>query len=90
MTFDVAPGLGSAATMVAKGEVEMGIHGIYELVPVTGIDIVGPIPAELQKMIAYSAMIPANAKEPEAANALIGFFSSDAAVPLLKSVGMEP
>jgi len=85
-----APGLGSVATMVAKGEIEIGVHGIYELVPVAGIEIVGPIPAELQKMIVYSAMVPANAKEPEAANALVKFFSSDAAIPLLKITGMEP
>jgi molybdate transport system substrate-binding protein len=85
-----APGLGSVATMVANGEIEIGIHGIYELVPIAGIDIVGPIPAELQKMIVYSAMIPSNAKEPEAANALVNFFSSDSAIPLLKTTGMEP
>jgi len=59
-------------------------------VPIAGIDIVGPIPAELQKMIVYSAMIPANAKEPEAANALVEFFSSNPAIPLLKTTGMEP
>jgi molybdate transport system substrate-binding protein len=84
------PGLGSVATMVAKGEVEIGVHGIYELVGVAGIDIVGPIPAELQKMMVYSAMIPADAKEPEAARALVTFFASDAAIPLLKTTGMEP
>lgn len=84
------PGLGSVATMVAKGEVEIGVHGIYELVPVAGIDIVGPIPAELQKMMVYSALIPANAKEPEAARALVTFFASDIAIPLLKTTGMEP
>jgi molybdate transport system substrate-binding protein len=83
------PGLGSVATMVAKGEIEIGVHGIYELVPVAGIDIVGPLPAELQKMMVYSAMIPANAKEPEAAKALVAFFASDAAVPHLKTTGME-
>jgi molybdate transport system substrate-binding protein len=85
-----APGLGSVATLVAKGEIEIGVHGIYELVPVTGIEIVGPIPADLQKMIVYSAMIPANAKEPEAASTLVKFFSSDTAIPLLKIAGMEP
>jgi len=41
-------------------------------------------------MIVYSAMIPANAKEPEAANALVEFFSSNPAIPLLKTTGMEP
>jgi len=84
------PGLGSVATLVARGEIEIGIHGIYELVPVAGIEIVGAIPAELQKMMIYSAMIPASAQEPEATRALVKFFSSDAAIPPLKTAGMEP
>jgi ABC-type molybdate transport system substrate-binding protein len=40
-------------------------------------------------MMVYSAMIPANAKEPEAAKALVTFFASDAAIPFLKTTGME-
>jgi molybdate transport system substrate-binding protein len=89
-TVMAEPGLGSVGTLVAKGEVEIGIHGIYELVPVVGIVLVGPIPAELQKMMVYSAMIPPGAKEPEAAKALARFFSSETAIPLLKTQGMEP
>ena len=84
------PGLGSVGALVAKGEIEIGIHGIYELVPVDGIDIVGPIPRDLQKIIVYSATVPANAKEPEAAKALVKFFASETAVPLLRTTGMEP
>jgi molybdate transport system substrate-binding protein len=83
-------GIGAVGTAVAKGEAEIGIHGTYELLSVAGLDFVGPIPRELQKMMVYSAVVPANAKEPEAAKSLIKFLSSEIAIPLIHQKGMEP
>src|SRR5262245_47575250 len=51
---------------VAKGEVEIGVHQIAELLPIAGIDIVGEFPRELQKTFVYATGIHANAKEPDA------------------------
>jgi molybdate transport system substrate-binding protein len=75
---------------VAAGEAEIGVQQVAELLPVPGIDFVGPLPGDLQKIIVYAAAVPAKAKEPEAAKALMNFLSSDAAVPVIKQKGMYP
>jgi len=83
-------GIGSVGKAVANGDAELGIHGTYELLSVPGIDFVGPIPADLQKMMVYSAVIPARAQVPEAARSLAKFLSSEIAAPLIRKKGMEP
>jgi molybdate transport system substrate-binding protein len=75
---------------VAAGEAEIGVQQVAELLPVPGIDFVGPLPGDLQKIIVYVAAVPAKAKEPEAATALMKFLTSDAAVPVIKQKGMAP
>jgi molybdate transport system substrate-binding protein len=75
---------------VAAGEAEIGVQQVAELMPVPGIDLVGPLPAELQKIIVYVAAVPAKAKDPEGAKALAKFFASDAAVTVMKQKGMNP
>jgi molybdate transport system substrate-binding protein len=75
---------------VAAGEAEIGVQQVAELLPVPGIDLVGPLPGDLQKIIVYDADIPSGAKNAEAAKALIAFLSSEAAVSMLKQKGMDP
>lgn len=75
---------------VAAGEAEIGVQQVAELIPVPGIDFIGPLPGDLQKIIVYAAAVPAKAKEPTAAAALIRFLNSDAAVPVIKQKGMAP
>jgi molybdate transport system substrate-binding protein len=75
---------------VAAGEAEIGVQQVAELLPVPGIDLVGPLPGDLQKIIVYVAAVPAKAKEPEAAKALVKFLASEAALPVLKQKGMDP
>ena len=76
--------------IVAKGEAEIGFQQISELKPVAGIDIVGPLPAELQKITVFSAGIASASKEPEAAKGLIKFLTSPAARAEIVKSGMEP
>src|ERR1700676_767472 len=76
--------------IVARGEAELGFQQISELKPVQGIDIVGPLPNELQKVTVFSAGIATVSKEPEAARALIKFLSSPAARDTSIKSGMEP
>jgi molybdate transport system substrate-binding protein len=83
-------GIGAVGKAVAEGKAEIGIHGTYELLSVSGVDFVGPIPGELQKMMVYSAVIPADAKERDAAKMLVRFLSSETAIPLIRQKGMEP
>src|SRR5262249_37170046 len=63
---------------VAAGEAEIGIQQVAELLPVPGIDFVGPLPGDLQKIIVYAAAIPAKAKEADAARAFVRFLGSEA------------
>lgn len=76
--------------IVAHGEAEIGFQQISELRPVEGIDIVGPLPDELQKITVFSAGIATVSKEPDAGRALIKFLASPAARPELVKSGMDP
>jgi len=76
--------------VVAKGDYEIGFQQISELVPVKGIDIVGPLPPEAQKMTVFSAGIAVGAKEPDAGRALIKFLASPGAAAAITKSGMEP
>jgi molybdate transport system substrate-binding protein len=76
--------------VVARGEAELGFQQISELKPVEGIVIVGPLPAELQRVTIFAAGLTANAKEPEAAKALIAFLSSEQAAGVVRMTGMTP
>ena len=76
--------------IVAHGTAEIGFQQISELRPVEGIDIVGPLPDELQKITVFSAGIATVSKEPDAGKALIKFLASHAARPELVKSGMDP
>jgi molybdate transport system substrate-binding protein len=75
---------------VARGEAEIGFHQLSELVPVKGIDIVGPLPAEVQQITIFSGALHREAKEPEAATALITFLTAPAAAGILTAHGLQP
>ncbi len=75
--------------VVAKGDAEIGIQQISELLPVEGIEIVGPLPDALQKITTFSGGVLAGAKEPDAAKALLEFLASRSPA-LLKQKGLEP
>jgi molybdate transport system substrate-binding protein len=76
--------------VVAKGDAEIGVQQISELLPVPGIEIVGPLPAELQKVTVFSAGIFTGASEPQVAKALVALLTSAAARPVYQRKGMEP
>ena len=75
--------------VVAKGGAEIGVQQISERLPVAGIEIVGPLPAALQRITIFSAGVLVAAKEPDAARALVQFVAT-ASRPLLKDKGLEP
>jgi molybdate transport system substrate-binding protein len=76
--------------IVAKGEAEIGLQQISELKPVQGIDIVGRLPDDLQKITVFSAAIATVSKEPEAGKALIKFLTSPAARDEIVKSGLDP
>lgn len=81
---------GLVAEHVAKGEAEIGIHQISEILPVKGVTLVGPLPAEIQNYTTYAAGLGAGSKVGEPATALIKTLSGPLAEPVLKSRGMAP
>jgi molybdate transport system substrate-binding protein len=81
---------GAVAEHIARGEAEIGIHQISEILPVKGITLIGPLPADIQNYTVYAAGLGANGKESEAAKALLKTLSGPGAADVLKSKGMEP
>lgn len=76
--------------VVARGEAEIGFQQVSELLPIQGIDYVGPLPAEVQKVTVFSAGVATGSQNLDSARAFIRFLASrDAAVAIAKS-GMEP
>jgi molybdate transport system substrate-binding protein len=80
----------SVSAVVARGDAELGFLPISELLGARGIDYVGPLPPEIQKVTIYSAGIAVGAKEPDAARALLTFFASPAAAAAIMKSGLEP
>jgi molybdate transport system substrate-binding protein len=76
--------------VVARGEAEIGFQQVSELLPVAGIDLVGPLPPDVQEITVFSAGLHVAAKEPDAAKALVQFFKAPAAIPVIRQKGMEP
>jgi len=75
---------------VARGEAEIGFQQTSELLPVPGIDYVGPLPPEVQRVSVFSAGVAAGTRISGAAHALIGFLASPEAAHAITKSGMEP
>jgi len=87
----VTPELGQrVGNLIARGEAEIGVQQITELLPIAGIDFLGPLPDELQTKIGYATARPLTGKQPAAAAALVKFMSSQAALPVMKKMGLDP
>ena len=74
----------------ASGEAELGFHQLSELLPVRGIDIVGPLPPDVQYLTVFSGAIHAAATDAAAATALIAFLTAPASREVLKKHGLQP
>ena len=78
------------ASVVARGEAEIGFQQISELLPVKGVDYVGPLPPGAQRVTVFSAGIAVKSKNPDAARALIQFLTSPSAAPVIAKTGLDP
>jgi molybdate transport system substrate-binding protein len=74
---------------VARGEVELGVLPLSEILPVKGAELLGMFPADVQSYIIMTAGVGAGAKQGQAARELIKFVTAPAAVPVIKAKGME-
>jgi molybdate transport system substrate-binding protein len=78
------------ASVVARGEAEIGFQQVSEILPIAGATFVGTIPEEVQQPTVFCAVVTATAREPEAARTLIRFLASPEAAPVLRRTGLEP
>ena len=76
--------------VVARGEAEIGFQQISELLPEAGVDVVGPLPPEVQRVTVVSAGVAASSTHADAARALIRFLASSGAAATVKASGLEP
>ena len=77
-------------SLIANGDTEVGFQQISELVHFPGIDYVGPLPGDLQRMTMFSTGIHSGAKQADAARALVKFITAPAAAPIIRKHGLEP
>jgi molybdate transport system substrate-binding protein len=76
--------------IVARGEAELAVQQISELMPVAGIDIVGPLPGNLQKISLFAAAIFTAAKNPAGGANLVSFLAQPELAPILARKGLSP
>jgi molybdate transport system substrate-binding protein len=84
------PSGGMIGEIIASGEAEIGFQQVSELLPVAGIDYLGPLPDELQHISVFSGAIPVGARRPAAAKELVAFFRTPDAAALIRRKGMQP
>ena len=84
------PSGASVGEMVARGEAEIGLQQVSELIHLAGIDYLGPLPPDVQQITVFSSGIFVDAKELAGAKALVSFLNSPAAARVIRRNGMEP
>jgi molybdate transport system substrate-binding protein len=81
---------GFTAERLLTGEAELAVQQISELKQVGGVEVVGPIPHQLQTPVVFSAGRLASSPWPVHADALLKYLASPAAAPALRESGLEP
>jgi molybdate transport system substrate-binding protein len=76
--------------LVARGEIDLGIVVITQILTTPGVDLVGPLPAAIQSHVMFTAGVSAKSKAPDAARELIKFLTGPTAIPVIRRQGMEP
>jgi molybdate transport system substrate-binding protein len=76
--------------MVAEGKIEIGMVNISQVLTTPGVDLVGPLPPDLQSYIVFSGGVSTNSKVPDAVRDLIKFLKSPAVIAVMKAQGLEP
>jgi molybdate transport system substrate-binding protein len=76
--------------LLARGDAEIGFQQMSELLPEKGIDVVGPLPTDVQRITIFAAGVVARSTRPDAARAYIRILSSAAASAAVARTGLEP
>jgi molybdate transport system substrate-binding protein len=87
----VAPRPGElAGAVVARGASDIAVQQISELLPVSGIQILDPLPAEFQQAIIYGVSVFAQSTQRDAAQTFVNFLRSEPARVVLRKKGLDP
>lgn len=81
---------GNAAERIVSGEADLALQQISEILPVKGVVLAGPLPAEIQSYTTYSAAVATTAAQPAAAEAVVSWLRAAAAADIIRGKGMEP
>jgi len=76
--------------LVAKGEVELGVVVLTQILTTPGVDLVGPLPAEIQSYLTFTGGVSASSRDPDAAKQLLEFLAGPAAARVMRAQGMDP
>ena len=87
--LQASPGI-PVATLVARGDVELGFQQLSELIHAAGIDVIGPLPPEIQMVTVFSAAVCTASNRRAAARDLLAFLASPAADATKRRHGMDP
>jgi molybdate transport system substrate-binding protein len=88
--FVKAPAGVPVAVLLAQGLVEIGFQQLSELIDAPGVEVVGPLPPEIQSVTVFAAGIASASKQPEATGALIDYLASAATAGVKRARGMDP
>ncbi len=86
----LAPGGTSSAVLVVSGQADLAVQMISELIVTPGVEIAGPLPAEIQKYAVVTTAIAKPAADSKPAQNLLIFLSSPKVAPALREAGLEP
>jgi molybdate transport system substrate-binding protein len=84
------PNTDIVSELVAKGELELGVVVATQILTTPGVELVGPLPPDIQIYVAFDGAVSATSKAPHAARALLKFLTGPTAIPVIKAQGMEP
>jgi len=86
----LVPGSVKSNEVVAEGKADYVLTLVSEILPAPGVELIGPLPAQVQNYINFSAGVSAKAAHAESGKALVQFFKGSAAAPVYKAKGLEP
>ena len=81
---------GFVAEKLVTGEADLAVHQVSEILPVTGAELIGPIPEPVQNYTSYTGAVSGKSLHPQAAQALLDSLSGEAAAAVLQQKGMLP
>lgn len=87
-TVEAKPGI-PVGQLVARGDADLGFQQLSEFLDVDGIDIVGPLPAEIQTITVFTAGVGARAAHPDGARAFVAYLTSPETQALKQQLGMD-